>query len=295
MNGNSDSLENFGSIGEADAYQVMPKPVGPACNMACTYCYYTQKTGERESSGNTMSERLLEQFIRQFLLSQEGDCICVTWHGGEPLLRGLEFFKKAVELQRKYAGGRKVENSIQTNGLLIDEDWCRFFHENRFLVGLSIDGPQHVHDRYRRDRNEHATFSRVIRAMRFFQKHKVEFNTLSTINDYSSRYPVEIYRFFKEQGVRFMQFIPVSPTQTLIREIAYVHPDTRREMRAARYLNWRINRQVNVEDKALIERVQAGMASSSYSVGPLSENEVCLRSFARRMRRMIPECRKPTR
>jgi len=192
------------------AYQVMPKPVGPACNMACRYCYYTQKTGARESCGNTMmSESLLELFIRQFLLSQERDSISITWHGGEPLLRGIEFFKKAVELQRKYSGGGQVENSLQTNSLLVDEDWCRFFHENRFLVGLSIDGPQHIHDRYRRDRSGHATFSRAIRAMRLFQKHKVEFNTLSTINDYSSRYPVETYRFFKEQGVRFMQFIPV--------------------------------------------------------------------------------------
>ncbi|MDD2672569.1 MAG: anaerobic sulfatase maturase [Syntrophales bacterium] len=199
-----------GNFDPTAACQVMPKPVGPACNMACSYCYYTQKTGIGDSCGNRMmSERLLELFIRQFLLSQKGDCISITWHGGEPLLRGIEFFEKAVKLQRKYAGGRQVENSIQTNGALVDGDWCRFFHENRFLVGLSIDGPEHVHDRYRRDRSGHETFSRAIRAMRLFQEHKVEFNTLSTINDYSSQFPVEIYRFFKEQGVDFMQFIPV--------------------------------------------------------------------------------------
>lgn len=187
----------------------MVKPVGPACNLACDYCYYTQKAKERAEAGNgLMDERRLERFIRQYLRSEKGDCISITWHGGEPLLRGIEFFKKAVELQRKYAGG-KQENSVQTNGLLIDEDWCRFFREHRFLVGLSIDGPEHVHDRYRRDRSGETTFSRVIRAMRLLQKHGVEFNTLSTINDYSSQYPVEIYRFFKEQGVRFMQFIPV--------------------------------------------------------------------------------------
>lgn len=210
VTGNSDAPENFRPVGETEACQLMPKPVGSACNMACRYCYYTQKAGTRDSGGNRMmSERLLELFIRQFLHLQQGDCISITWHGGEPLLRGIEFFKKAVELQRKYARGRQVENSIQTNGLLVDEDWCRFFHENRFLVGLSIDGPEHVHDRYRRDRSGHATFSRVMRAMRLFQKHKVEFNTLSTVNDYSSQYPVETYRFFKEQDVRFMQFIPV--------------------------------------------------------------------------------------
>jgi carnitine monooxygenase subunit len=110
---------------------------------------------------------------------------------------------------------------------------------------------------------------------------------------YFKLWPNVAFDIYPDQ-IDFMQFIPVSPTQTLIREIAYVHPDNRREMRAARYLNWRINRQVNVEDKALIERVQAGMESGSYTVGPLSENEVCLRSFARRMRAMIPECRNPT-
>lgn len=191
-------------------FQMMVKPVGPACNMACGYCYYTQKTGTRQLSGGPMmNERLLEEFIRQYFRSQKGDFISITWHGGEPLLRGIEFFKKALELQRKYAGGRRVENSVQTNGLLLDEKWCRFFSENRFLVGLSIDGPEDVHDRYRREGRGQGTFSRVIRSMGLLQKHGVEFNTLSTINDYSARYPVEIYRFFREHGVRFMQFIPV--------------------------------------------------------------------------------------
>ncbi len=197
-------------VNETDAFQVMLKPVGSACNMACSYCYYTQKNRTGSSCGSSMmSERLLELFIRQYMLSQNGDCISIIWHGGEPLLRGIEFFKKAVQLQRKHAGGRQVENSLQTNGLLVDEYWCRFFHENRFLVGLSLDGPEHIHDRYRRDSSGHGTFSRVIRAMKLFQKYDVEFNILSTINDYSARYPVEIYRFFKELDIRFMQFIPV--------------------------------------------------------------------------------------
>lgn len=207
---NGNSTKNVRYISGTDVRQVMVKPVGPACNMACDYCYYTQKTKTRELSGNSMmTERLLEQFTLQHLSSESGDCIAIAWHGGEPLLRGIEFFKKAMALQRKYAGGRQVENSIQTNGLLVDEDWCRFFYENRFLVGLSIDGPEHVHDRYRRGKGGQATFSRAVSAMRLFQMHNVEFNTLSTITDYSSRYPLEVYRFFKEQGVRFMQFIPV--------------------------------------------------------------------------------------
>lgn len=206
----SSVTENVLSANEADAFQVILKPVGSSCNMVCSYCYYRQKSGMGSSCGNNMmSERLLELFIRQFISLQKGDCISIAWHGGEPLLRGIEFYKKAVQLQRKYAEGRQVENSLQTNGLLVDDSWCRFFHENRFLIGLSLDGPEHIHDRYRRDRSGHGTFSRVMRAMRLFQKYNVEFNVLSTINDYSARYPVEIYRFFKEQDIRFMQFIPV--------------------------------------------------------------------------------------
>lgn len=204
------AMEKVQPANVTDVFQVILKPVGSACNMACNYCYYTKKNGMGSSCGNNMmSERLLELFIRQYFHLQQGNCISMAWHGGEPLLRGIEFYKKAVQLQSKYAEGRQVENSLQTNGLLVDEEWCRFFLENHFLIGLSLDGPVHIHDRYRRDRSGKGTFSRVIRALRLFQKYNVEFNVLSTINDYSARYPVEIYRFFKEQGVRFMQFIPV--------------------------------------------------------------------------------------
>lgn len=195
---------------EAEAFQVILKPVGSACNMACSYCYYVKKNGVGSSCRNSMmSERLLELFIRQYFRLQQGNLISIAWHGGEPLLRGIEFYKKAVQLQSKYAEGRLVGNSLQTNGLLVDENWCRFFQENHFLIGLSLDGPEHIHDRYRRDRNGQGTFSRVIHAMRLFQKYNVEFNVLATINDYSARYPVEIYRFFKELDIRFIQFIPV--------------------------------------------------------------------------------------
>lgn len=202
--------ENVQSVSDGDTFQVILKPVGSACNMACSYCYYTKKNGMGSSCGNhMMSERLLELFIRQLFNSHKADCISFAWHGGEPLLRGIEFYKKAVQLQRKYSGSRQVENSLQTNGLLVDKDWCRFFRENHFLVGLSLDGPEHVHDRYRRDRSGNGTFSRVMRAMRLLQKYDVEFNVLSTINDYSARHPLEIYRFFREQEIHFMQFIPV--------------------------------------------------------------------------------------
>lgn len=207
MNVNS---ENNNLSSETGACQVMIKPVGPACNLSCRYCYYTQKCGaDGSGSKEMMSEDLLELFFRQLFLSYSGECVSITWHGGEPLLRGIDFYKKAMELQRRYGDRRLVENSIQTNGVLVDENWCRFFHENRFLVGLSIDGLEHVHDRYRKDRSGKGTYSRVMRAMSLFQKHDVEFNTISTVNDYSSQYPLEIYRFLKESDVHFMQFIPV--------------------------------------------------------------------------------------
>lgn len=206
----SSVVENVRPVNEVGAFQVILKPVGAACNMACRYCYYRQKNRIGSSCGNNMmSEHLLELFIRQYFHLQKWACASIAWHGGEPLLRGIEFYKKAMQFQRKYAEGRLVENSLQTNGLLVDENWCRFFRENHFLIGLSLDGPEHIHDRYRRESSGQGTFSRVIRAMRLFQKYNVEFNVLSTINDYSVRYPVEIYRFFKEQDIRFMQFIPV--------------------------------------------------------------------------------------
>ncbi len=210
MRDRSDVTKNIRTVNDTDAFQVIVKPVGSACNMACSYCYYRQKNGTGLSYGNSMmSERLLELFIRQIFDSQKVDSVSIAWHGGEPLLRGIEFFKKAVQLQRKYAGGDQVENSLQTNGLLVDDGWCRFFKENGFLIGLSLDGPEHIHNHYRKDKNGQGTFSRVMQAMRLFQKYNVEFNVLSTINDYSAGYPLEIYHFFKEQGIHFMQFIPV--------------------------------------------------------------------------------------
>ncbi|MGI5836498.1 MAG: anaerobic sulfatase-maturation protein [Chloroflexota bacterium] len=188
----------------------MAKPVGATCNLACEYCYYLGKANLSATRHESkMSDSLLELYTRQYLRSQQGGRASMVWHGGEPMLRGIAFFKRAVDLQSRYAGGRQVENSLQTNGLLVDDEWCHFFRENRFLVGLSIDGPEHIHDRYRRGRIGHASFSAAMRAMKLFQKHGVEFNVLSTINDYSSQYPLEIYRFFKAQGVRFIQFIPV--------------------------------------------------------------------------------------
>ena len=189
---------------------VMAKPVGPLCNMDCDYCYYLEKselyTGRK---GLKMSDDLLDRFINDYIHCQTSPFVLFTWHGGEALLRGIDFFRKAIRLQQQYGHGREISNCIQTNGLLLNDEWCRFFKDNNFLVGISIDGPERVHDHYRKDYGGRGTFHRVMRGIELMQKHGVEFNTLSVINDYNVNYPVEIYRFFKEIGSRYMQFTPI--------------------------------------------------------------------------------------
>lgn len=177
--------------------------------MACSYCYYLEK--DRMYKGRRdfrMTEETLDLFTREYIQSQPTGHVVFNWHGGEPVLRGMDFFRKAVSLQKKHARGCRVENTIQTNGLLIDDKWCVFFKEHNFLIGLSIDGPLHVHDRYRMTARGQPTFEAALRAIDLFLKHGVEFNTLSVVNDYSSRYPGEVYLFLKEAGSRYMQFIP---------------------------------------------------------------------------------------
>ena len=143
---------------------VMAKPVGALCNLDCSYCYYLEKEElYRERKTNRMTEDLLEKFTDEYIHSQTTPEVLFTWHGGETLLRGIDFYKKAILYQKKYAGGRLVANSIQTNGILLNDEWCRFFKDNNFLVGISIDGPEHIHDRYRKDKGGRGTFSRVMR------------------------------------------------------------------------------------------------------------------------------------
>lgn len=189
---------------------VMAKPVGAMCNLDCSYCYYLEK-GElyREQRSNRMTDEMLEKFTEEYINCQTTPEVLFTWHGGETLLRGLDFFRKAIVFQKRYAGGRPVANSIQTNGILLNDEWCRFFKENNFLVGISLDGPEHVHDRYRVDKGGRGTFARVMKGVELLQKHDVDFNTLSVINDYNVRYALETYRFFKEIGSQYMQFTPI--------------------------------------------------------------------------------------
>lgn len=189
---------------------VMLKPVGSKCNLNCDYCYYLEKANLFPKKNNqVMSEELLERFTKQYIESQTQPQVMFTWHGGETLMRPLSFYRKAVELQKKYAGGRQIDNSIQTNGTLLNEEWCAFFKENNFLVGISIDGPQEFHDEYRRDKMGRPSFRRVMRGIELLKKHGVEFNCLAVVNDYNVDYPLEFYRFFKEINCRYIQFTPI--------------------------------------------------------------------------------------
>ena len=188
---------------------VILKPVGSKCNLDCDYCYYLEKENLYEKKNPVMSEDLLERFVKQYIESQTMSEIMFTWHGGETLMRPLSFYKRAIELQKQYARGRRIENSIQTNGTLLNDDWCRFFKENNFLVGISIDGPKEFHDEYRRDKMGRPSFHRVMRGIELLKKHEVEFNCLAVVNDYNVDYPLEFYNFFKEIGCQYIQFTPI--------------------------------------------------------------------------------------
>lgn len=191
-------------------FVLMAKPAGPHCNLRCTYCFYCEKealfTGRKSYR---MSDEVLEAYVREYIEAQPGPCVSFDWQGGEPTTAGIGFFRRAMELQKKYAGGKKVSNTLQTNGTLINDEWCEFLARNNFLVGLSLDGPRSVHDIYRVDGEGRGSHSRVVKALEKMQRHGVEVNILATVNRANSTQPTEVYRFFKERGVRYIQFIPV--------------------------------------------------------------------------------------
>lgn len=189
---------------------VMAKPVGALCNLDCKYCYYLDKEElYKNRKNNRMSEELLEQFTKEYIEAQPTPHVLFTWHGGETLLRGIDFFRKALFFQRKYARGREITNTLQTNGILLNDEWCRFFKDNNFLIGISIDGPELCHDVYRTDKGGHGTFKKVMAGIELLKKHQVEFNILSVVNNYNVKYPLEVYNFFKSTGAQFIQFSPV--------------------------------------------------------------------------------------
>lgn len=189
----------------------MAKPIGAVCNLNCAYCYYLEKEKlyPNDSGKWSMNEKVLESFIAQYIYSTQEPAVLFTWHGGEPIMRGRDFFENVIRLQNKYASGKIIENALQTNGTTLTEDWCKYFRDNKFLIGLSIDGPEHCHDHYRVYQDGRPSFANTMRGVELLKKYKVEFNTLSVVNDYNSKYPTEVYRFLKGIGSHYMQFIPI--------------------------------------------------------------------------------------
>lgn len=193
------------------AFHIMAKPSGSACNLNCDYCFFLKKERLYPGSNFRMSDEVHEAYIKQLFEAHQVPQVTVAWQGGEPTLMGLDFFRRSVELQNKYRKpGTHIENTFQTNGILLNDEWGQFFYENKFLVGLSIDGPKELHDFYRKDKGGHGTFDRVMRAARLLQKHRVEFNILSTVNAKNADYPLEVYRFFRDEiRAHYIQFIPI--------------------------------------------------------------------------------------
>jgi uncharacterized protein len=188
----------------------MAKPIGPICNLDCTYCYYLEKEKLFPKGENSrMSPEVLESYIRQYIGAQETPEITFAWQGGEPTLLGVDYFRKVVELEKKYAGGRPVHNALQTNGTRLDREWCQFFRANGFLIGLSIDGPRELHDTYRVDKGRKPTFDRVMAGLTLLKKHGVEFNTLTVVNASNVKHPLKVYDFLRETGSGYIQFIPL--------------------------------------------------------------------------------------
>jgi uncharacterized protein len=193
------------------AFHIMAKPSGSDCNLRCDYCFFLKKERLYPGSDFRMSDEVHEAYVKQLFEAHQVPEVTVAWQGGEPTLMGLDFFRRSLELQKKYAKpGTRIENTFQTNGILLDDAWCRFFHDNNFLIGLSMDGPKDLHDTYRKDKGGHGTFERVKRAARLLQKQKVEFNILCAVNSKNADHPLEVYRFFRDElKTNYIQFIPI--------------------------------------------------------------------------------------
>ena len=216
MGGGRSAVEGTISLSEASrfggrstAFSLMLKPVGSRCNLRCSYCYYLDKSFLYGGSEPLMSLPLLERCIRDFCASCDLPELTVEWHGGEPLLAGMDFFRSALAFEKKYSGGRPVHNTLQTNGTLLNADWTSFFRDNNFLLGLSLDGPEDIHDRYRRTVSGGGTFREVMHALEVLHRRRVEFNTLTTVSKAGEGRGSEVYRFLKSAGSQYMQFMPV--------------------------------------------------------------------------------------
>ena len=189
---------------------VMLKPAGAHCNLACKYCYYLEKNNLYQNSHrHLMSDEMLEQFTREYIEAQTMPQVLFTWHGGEPLMRSIDFYKKALALQKKYSHGKQIDNVIQTNGTLLTDEWCEFFAKNHWLVGISIDGPQEYHDHYRMTPAGKPSWEKVMQGISLLKKHRVEWNAMAVVNAYNAGQPLEFYHFFRDNGCQYLQFTPI--------------------------------------------------------------------------------------
>ena len=189
---------------------VMLKPAGAHCNLACKYCYYLEKNNLYQNTPrHLMTDEMLEQFTREYIEAQTMPQVLFTWHGGEPLMRSIDFYKKALALQKKYAHGKQIDNVIQTNGTLLTDEWCEFFAKNHWLVGISIDGPQEYHDHYRVTPAGKPSWEKVMQGIQFLKKHRVEWNAMAVVNAYNAEHPLEFYHFFRNNGCQYLQFTPI--------------------------------------------------------------------------------------
>ncbi len=193
------------------AFHLLTKPTGAVCNLDCKYCFFLSKEMLYPGSRFRMADELLEEYIKQYIEAQQVPQVTIAWQGGEPTLMGLDFFRRSIEYVNKYKKpGMTVEHTIQTNGTKLDDEWCEFFHEHKFLVGLSVDGPRELNDAYRVDKGGKGTFDQVMRGLSYLKKHNVEFNILTTVHAANADYPLEVYRFFRDElGAKFIQFIPI--------------------------------------------------------------------------------------
>lgn len=192
-------------------FHIMIKPRGPICNLACVYCYYLQTDRLYPSSTFRMSDELLKEFTRQYIQIQRTPKVTFAWQGGEPTLMGLEFFEQAIYYQQTYAPpGMRIQNTLQTNGMTLDDNWARFFKENDFLIGISLDGPRELHNAYRVDRAGRGSFDRVMEGLRFLHRHRVEFNVLTAVHSANEEFPLKVYHFLRDEArTKFIQFIPI--------------------------------------------------------------------------------------
>ncbi len=194
-----------------DYFSVLAKPTGAVCNLDCKYCFFLSKEMLYPGSRFRMADELLEEYIKQMIESQNVPEVTISWQGGEPTLMGKDFFRRSIELENKYRKpNTTILNTMQTNGILVDDEWCKIFKDNNFLIGLSIDGPKELHDYYRVDKSGHGSFDKVLKALKLMQKYDVDFNLLTTVHSRNADYPLEIYKFFRDDlKAKFIQFIPI--------------------------------------------------------------------------------------